>query len=240
MAQEKLRADIEMDIALRQEDLRFFHNQVKKLRNNASQEQMRRAVLLLLYAHFEGFVKTAFTYHLNAINSLRLSCYDAHPVLVAASMTEIFEALKNPTISAPLFPESGKDSKLAKFVRERQFVQEAYQLLRRDVKLGESLVDTESNCRTEVLRKLYFKFGLDDSVLAADQKPIDQLVGRRNEIAHGADVKGVEKRVYDPLEAAVYRTMSVIARSIMEYMENERFKKPDSIPRLAYSPGCGP
>lgn len=237
---DQLRADIEADILARQEDLRFFHNQVNKLKRSEMREQMRRAVLLLLYAHFEGFVKTAFTFHVNAINSMRISCSGADPVLVAATMTDVFDALKNPSMPSKVFPSSGKDSKLVKFVRERQFVQAAYPMLKRDVKLHESLIDTESNLRTEVLRKLYYKLGLDEGPLAADESKLDELVGRRNNIAHGADVKGVEKRVYDPLQAAVYRTMSTIERSIMDYMENERFKKIESVPRTAFAPVCGP
>lgn len=225
MGHEQLRADIEADILARQEDLRFFQNQVNKLKDEAYRDQMRRALLLLLYAHFEGFVKASFLLHVNAVNSMRLSCSAAHPVLVAATLTDIFDALKNPEMPSPLFPSSGKDSKLVKFVRERQFVEQAYSVLGRDVRLQESLIDTESNVKTGVLRKLFFKFGFDDTALAAEEKKIDELVGRRNNIAHGQDVKGVAQRDYDPLREAVFRTMSLIERAIMDYMEHERYKK---------------
>ncbi|HVN68039.1 MAG TPA: MAE_28990/MAE_18760 family HEPN-like nuclease [Candidatus Binatia bacterium] len=225
MGHEQLRADIEADILARQEDLRFFYNQVNRLKDEAYRDQMRRALLLLLYAHFEGFVKASFLLHVNAVNSMRLSCSTTHPVLVAATLTDIFDALKNPEMPSPLFPNSGRDSKLVKFVRERQFVERAYPMLERDVRLAESLIDTESNVKTEVLRKLFFKLGFDDSALATDEKKIDELVGRRNNIAHGQDVKGVPQRVYEPLQEAAFRTMSLIARSIMDYMENERYKK---------------
>lgn len=162
MNAEQLRTDIESNLLLRQDEIRFYQNQVELAPVGAAKDRMRRALILLLYAHFEGFTKLALTLYVTAINAEHIACSDAETCLVAATLFDEFNSLRNPQPVAGAFRGANpEDSKLMRFARERTFVEAAYKLLEREVVMSPTLIETEGNLRPRVLRKLLFRLGFD-------------------------------------------------------------------------------
>jgi hypothetical protein len=92
-----LSAQLESELAWRQDEIRFFQNRGTILLKADEQDQYRRAVVLVLYAHFEGFCKFAFDLYRTAINGEQIACSEASPAIAAAGGRD---SLKNSGIRA--------------------------------------------------------------------------------------------------------------------------------------------
>src|SRR5262249_9532117 len=113
---------------------------------------MRRSMLLMLYAHFEGFAKIAFTVYCRHINEVRVCCKDVQPELGTTALRDVFKAFRNP-VSAENFlpPELRAMNDLRSLAVERTLVSDAFVLGHRAVSIPDNYVDTESNLKPIVL-----------------------------------------------------------------------------------------
>jgi len=226
MDAQQLRADMEADRTARQAEILFYQNQVELARSDPDKDRMRRALVLLLYAHYEGFTKFAFAAYISAVNAEGLKCAEANSAIVAAALSELFKELRNPQpISGLLRGPVPEDSALMRFAREREFVERAYEFLDLSVVLTDSFVETEWNLKPPVLRKLLYRLGLDTESVSAEHGRIEELVNRRNNIAHGSDVSGISEATYIALRDSSFRVMSAIARVIGEAAEGRKHLK---------------
>ena len=140
-------AEIESEQAWRQDEIRFFQNQSTFVAND-KQDQFRRVLILLLYAHFEGFCKFTFTLYVNSVNSVNIKCGEANHAIAAASLSDLFKALRNPEKRCPEFQKAlPGDTELHRFARDREFIEQAEKFDQRFVKIPENIVDTESNLK---------------------------------------------------------------------------------------------
>ena len=65
-----LLSQIEEDKMWREEELRFFENQLANIRNNSDEQKFfSKALILLLYSVFEGHVKFIFECYVKEINN---------------------------------------------------------------------------------------------------------------------------------------------------------------------------
>lgn len=79
-----IRAELEQDLAWRVEEVRFFHNQGISL-NDENMRRYRRALILILYSHFEGFCKFCFLHYIKTLNGLGVKCSEANYALASCS-----------------------------------------------------------------------------------------------------------------------------------------------------------
>lgn len=63
-----LRAELEAEMAWRQEDLAFFKNQLSNISNETEKEKYRKSLVLILYSHMEGYIKIALQTYIKYIN----------------------------------------------------------------------------------------------------------------------------------------------------------------------------
>ena len=95
--------EIESDRTLRESEIRLIENIAARTENEAERDMLRRSLVLLTYAHLEGFCKFALTAYTSTINAMRLSCREAITALVAASLGRVFAALRDPNCKRPIF-----------------------------------------------------------------------------------------------------------------------------------------
>ena len=130
-----------------------------------------RSAVALLYAHWEGFVKTTSRFYLEFVQLQRLTYSELAPNFVAFG-------------SKKLLHEAGSTSKHRVHLDVTDF------FLNR---MGERAnlpfkdgISTRSNLSSQVLREVTETLGLDYSEFTTKEKLIDELLLRqRNTIAHG-------------------------------------------------------
>lgn len=220
----ELWAEIENDLAWRVDELRFFNNGLVSLSNESDQERFRRALVLLLYAHFEGFCRFAFALYVNAVNAAGIACSQASFAIAAASLSDLFKALRNPQKKIPEFRRAlPDDTKLHRFGREREFVERTSDFVERPVSIRDDVVDTESNLNPTVLRKSLYRLGFAHDQFAAQEDSINQLLEYRNKISHGEMQAGLRAERYDELSSSALTVMNEVKRQVMAAIEQKAY-----------------
>jgi hypothetical protein len=187
-------AQLETDMAWRQDELRALSNLQAAMKGDPEKGRLRRALLVMLYAHAEGFCKIAFLTYVNAINKAATSCGAATESLVAAAFADVFHALTYGDPKQKVFPlPPPADNKLTIFARQREFIAELPRFLSRTLEVPDTAVNTEDNLSSRVVKRNLYRLGFPEDLLSGYHAALDELVKRRNNIAHGADSDSVKE-----------------------------------------------
>ncbi|WP_157377854.1 MAE_28990/MAE_18760 family HEPN-like nuclease [Burkholderia ubonensis] len=225
---DSFRAQLEEEQAWRIEEILFFQNHCASIHDEMARKKFRRALILLLYSNFEGFCQFALSLYLSCINLAQVKCSEANWAIAASSLSDVFEALRNPEKKAPEFKSIlPDDSKLHRFSRDREFVEKAIEIMQRTVVLPDSIVDTESNLKPAILRKNLFRLGLPFEQFESLEGDIRKLLGFRNRIAHGATRLGIGEKIYVEMRDAAFRIMSDTAVTITRAYHEKWYLKHD-------------
>lgn len=187
----------------------------------------RKALVLILYSHFEGFCKDILTEYVNYINSQELSTAYITPPLKAAAMSEKFSAYDNTDQKCRIFKNLlPDDEKLHKYSRRIDFINEIPKFFSEKAELpAETIVDPESNLKATILKKILFTLGLDhtlcDEVLS---NKISRLLEFRNQIAHGSfKDKGITESQYLLVENSTTSLMEDIKCLVIKAATNKEY-----------------
>ena len=221
----EIRAELEEELSRRLEEIRFFRNQLGEIGRVDDKERYCKCLVVMLYAHFEGFWKAAFSIYLKAINQENIRCRDAAAQIAAASMSDLFNALADPNSKCSFFRLSAPDdTKLHRFARHSEFAERIDNAFDGTVEIPiDDVINTESNLTPVVLRKNLFRLGFSHEEFKEEEGTINELLRRRNDIAHGSAWKGVSLDSYLNLEAAVIRVMKRVVILIFESLNARRF-----------------
>lgn len=154
-------------------------------RNKTHRSCLLRSGILLLYAHWEGFIKDGATAYVCFVAMQRLRNSQLSPNFLALSLKNIFTKTQssnrpNPHISAATFiiNEMDAQSKI----------------------MWKTAISTESNLSSNILRDITMWLGIDYSPYETKEKLIDEkLVYARNCVAHGDSdytIGGVQDYIY--------------------------------------------
>jgi hypothetical protein len=218
--------ELEADRFQRESEIRLLENIISRTADIDERDALRRSLVLVTYAHLEGYCKFALIAYASAINSLNLPCREAVFPLVASSLSKAFSALrdvnsKHPSFRAPL-PD---DRELHLLWRERQFVENFTAMLDTLVKIPDKLIDTKSNLSTVVLKRNLYQLGLDHTLVEPHAGIINELLNRRNAIAHGD--RGTIPEASDALRfvSSAFSTMAFIQREIYSTLSTEAYRR---------------
>jgi hypothetical protein len=215
-------AELEREQAWRYDEIRFFQNQSTNAPEN-KQDQFRRILILLLYAHFEGFCKFAFTLYVNNVNAAQIKCEQANYAIAAASLSDLFNALQDSDRKCRVFRKTLPDeTKLHRFARHKDFIEQSSEFDNKIVNISEKLVDTESNLKPVVLQKILYRLGFPHDQLRNIDGEINQLLEYRNKIAHGESTSGINLEKYLDLRTASFKIMDEVKRLVVEAL-TERY-----------------
>jgi hypothetical protein len=186
---ESVWAQLEQELAWRHEEMRLLSNTRNGLKKETERDRFRRAQLVMLYAHAEGFCKISLLVYLRALNALKMKRSAFSDNLVASSFDDLFHVLqfgdqKSKVFATPL----PSDPKLYVTARRRDFIAEFESLMSKSLVLPEGIVNTESNLSSLVLRRNLFKLGFPEDMMSEYDVHLDELVNRRNNIAHRSNI----------------------------------------------------
>src|SRR5690606_31936679 len=147
------RTELETDWEWRLNELKMLKN----LSANLSIDQgdiYRRSLVVFLYAHFEGFFQFALTHYIKTINDQNIPCSKANTRLISATLTNVFKALRDDNAKCDFFrTDAPDDTKLHRFFRENQFIENSSNILSRIVNIESTSIDLESNLSPVVVKK---------------------------------------------------------------------------------------
>lgn len=145
MTCDTLRAQLEMELGWRQEELAFFKNQLNEIPEEYK-DKYRKSLILILYSHLEGYIKISLQYYIQYINSQELNRKDVTIGLMVASMDKEFLAYENLDRKCEIFrKELPEDRKLHRIFRRVDFMEELNDFKEKKLYIDDQIIDTESN-----------------------------------------------------------------------------------------------
>jgi hypothetical protein len=222
-----IRAEIEVEREWREKEIRLLKNFVEMNENEESRKRLRKALVVMLYAHFEGICKTILCLYVDFLNNQNLKIGAVDSAIAAASLTDFFKALKNPNSKHQFFKKPyPDDSELHGFARDKEFIESISEYNSLDVRLNsEYIVNVESNLKPAVLKKIVFQLGLDYLSLRQVDGGISKLLNFRNEIAHGVRKEGLEKSDCELLEKDVRFVVDELVSFVSKAITHKEYLK---------------
>lgn len=221
--------DLEADRLQREAELRLIENFAARTDVEAERNMLFRSLALLTYAHLEGFCKFALMAYAGAVNALALPCRDAAFPVVAASLGDVFAALRNPNSKAPEFRNGlPDDQELHMLWRERTFVEVYEVILGRTVEIPDRVIDTKANLNSVVLKRNLYQLGLNYPAVDLHRGAIDRLLGVRNAIAHGDALRVPSADHIREYTSAAFEVMQFVQSSVFAALRDGAFRRADA------------
>lgn len=197
------------DLAWRKKELSIVRSRVDLAKTKQESTEIRSAVLLL-YAHWEGFNKTACETYLEYVKQLGLTYSELSCNLLALSVrSEIFELEST--------NNHGRHTKFLKFIQNELDQRAKWNL--------DKAIDTKSNLNSEILRNMLSVVGIHYDSFELKEKLIDeQLLSTRNTIAHGNYLL-VDKREYMSMHSEILSLMQIVFDELSNLVTLKKYKK---------------
>ena len=223
MTANELRAQLEAELAWRQEELAFFKNQLNEI-SEPNRDKYRKSLVLILYSHMEGYIKICLQTYVQYINAQNLKRIDVNIGLAVASMNKEFMDYENVERKSTVFRKKlPEDSRLHRLYRRVDFMEKVEGFKEKKLFIDDQIIDTQSNLWYIVLQKNLYKIGLPIDLFDCYKKDIDALVNRRNSIAHGDIRSGVTKLEFANWKNKVSEMLSRVTMLVYDYANNERY-----------------
>lgn len=226
MQLDEIRAEMEEELTWRQKELVFLRNVLGNLSKEDDKNMYRKSLVVMLYAHFEGFCKTCLLIYIKSVNDLKIPRKQANDNLIAASMEYIFNGYDNLDRKCKVFKRQlPNDTELHRFYRRTDLVVQFNDFLDEDLVIADSVINTESNLWYHVLKKNLFKLGIDYTAFDKYESSIDLLVNKRNSIAHGSEKFGVKENEFKRMQDDIIETMNNIIKILIINLKDKSFEK---------------
>ena len=222
---EEVARDVELDRDTRRAEIVLLERYLSLATGEVEKKALRRCIVVVSYSHFEGFCKFALVAYLSAINSYDLTTDRAAVPLVAASMSDIFEALRNESKKHDLFRRNlANDADVHRLARQQEFVHSYGSLIaQRTILVSDRIVDAKSNLNAAVLKRNLFAIGLSFDFVDQHRAAIDSLLHVRNSIAHGDILMDPKKEHMDRYQTAMNTIMSRVQQEVLEALTARRY-----------------
>lgn len=228
---EEVRAQLESELTWRQDEIRFLHNQLSYIKKEVEKKRYRKALVVMLYSHFEGFCKTALSIYANTINQENLTCSLVTDQIIASSLATVFQDFENMNKKSNLFRKDLPDDRIIhRFARQVELISilKEIWMLRVDIPVDD-VVDTEANLKPSIMRKILYRLGLPHDAFNENEGKIHLLLNYRNSISHGAAKDGLSERIYEEIQTATIEIMSSLLFLIMSALNDTKYLRIDTV-----------
>jgi len=172
---ENLEDSLNKDLSWRKKELANLRNELdSKFKSNQEFSFLVRGFIALIYAHWEGSVKSQLTSYIKFLNKLLKDEY----LNINNYDEKILDLLFYPTIK--IFTQNSAEKRLKGIdnFKKLYFNKEIMEIDSNEV------INTKSNLSLEILQNLLNKFDIE-SIDNIEKKFIEKLLNDRNAIAHG-------------------------------------------------------
>lgn len=209
---------IEADLVWREAELASLKNQVRRVSGGSTaQKTLLRALLAMLYAHYEGFCLYALRLFLESLENEKITSASLRQEVMLFALEQHFRRIRKANPSG------------AEFIRFNSV--ELPSLLANPVSFerdqdNEILLEGRSNLRPHHLEKHCKILALPQLTVLqspAERSRLWQLVERRNAIAHGRQLLVHSISEYQPYEDAAIVAMHELAVILIDSIETRSY-----------------
>lgn len=211
----KIRTLDELDDRIREEltwrkhEIQFFDQHIIRA-TEIAQRSLLRASVALLYAHWEGFVKSACHFYL---------CYVASLKLTTGELSAEFAAF---SLNVALHRASEAKASSVHISLVEEFRSSINQ--RAKVPTNPDAIQTKSNLSFPVLSNVLVSIGIDPEIYSDSADLINiQLVESRNKVAHGQK-DYIHRTEWEDLRSAIIGIMESIHTEIVNNAAQGKFR----------------
>lgn len=202
--------EIENELDWRWSELASIKVQIiKSDKTSVRYQALLRALIVLLYAHYEGFCKFSWDLYLDSLERQQLKRKDCDERIVRLSLSKKFKELRG-----DLSPQGVWD-----------FFTTHFPLLMDDCLEFKVRLETQSNLWPHLLKTNSQEVGLSCTMADYHESLLKALVRRRNDIAHGRRELIRDLDEYEKYEKAAFDAMYELGLSVVECLENRTYLK---------------
>jgi len=213
---EQAYGDLEQDRAIRETEIRLIERYFAETEDENERKSLGRTLVLLTYAHLEGFTKFALITYAEVINGMKLACHDAALPLVAASLNRVFAALRDVNSKHEMFKDAPSDHAVHLQARQLRFIEGYDSVMAQVVNIPDSAIDTGQNLDARMLKRALFQLGLNYPAIEEHHDTLNRLLGERNAIAHGDILKRPKATDIEAYLSMTFKVMLFIQQEIFQ------------------------
>ncbi len=225
---ERLREELESEYTNRISELVDYENfLVTHSQDESFNENYRKMLVIMLYSYFEGFCKHTLLIYVDYLNRTNESVSRIKHGLAAVTIEKYFCNLSNSNYKPVDLGDRAlkEDGVLQLYGRRKEFVSEYIDIITQTLNIPDSVVDTESNLKSNVLKKLLFKLEIDFTIVDNFQTEINEVVNKRNALAHGDRIRGVTAIEYSKYREKVLNLMDLLKTTVYDNFSNKKYLK---------------
>ncbi|MEK8180860.1 MAE_28990/MAE_18760 family HEPN-like nuclease [Flavobacterium buctense] len=204
---------LEEDFSWRKKELTLIKQRISLAKTNHLLNSEMRAGILLLYAHWEGFIKTSCNNYLNFVKYKRLNYSELPDNLLALSLKSKIHEIET----------TGQHLIHTEFITffKNELNQRASWSL-------DKAIDTKSNLNSDTLKNILSVVGIPYTDFELKSNLIDeQLLKNRNTIAHGnGDNLDFDKENYLRIHQEIFNLLQVFYAHLTNLVVLDKFKIP--------------
>ena len=216
-----LAQSLEADLDWRFAELATLRIQaVTSVNGSILHQAILRALVAMLYAHYEGFCKFAIRSYMDTLIRMGINRSALKKSIKILSLSEVFARLKADISPGSCWGFFEADLPLAltqaiDFPRNRD---------------GDFVLDGESNLYANLLKNNLANLELPTNFVDSHTIRINSLVGRRNAIAHGKPLIIRQLREYEELAHDVSLLMYELAYALVDALDTQAYLEPSTPP----------
>lgn len=205
---------IESDLRWREAELGSLKLAVASAPTGSDRQRaLLRALLAMLYAHYEGFSKFCWELFLDEVEKVACTRAQAVQQLAELSLEKVIRNLRGNTSTQAIW----------EFVHT-VFPAEMVKPLSFPVR-----PETQSNLWPNLAMDNVHALGLSCPQIDEHRQLLRSLVGRRNEIAHGQKLEVRDLAEYEPYERAVMIVLHELAVVIVDHLEKRKYLRAGAV-----------
>lgn len=186
-----------------------------------------KTLIVMLYAHFEGFFKDCLECYIKYINSTDLVLSNFIDTIITASLSReysSFEDFNKKCKELTTVPPA--EEFLHRYHRRRELTKKfVSDYLNKKVRIDEKIINTKSNLDYGVLQENLYILGLDYNYFSDKQNNITKLVKLRNSVAHGSQREPIEFSEFEKIEEDILEIMEEIIKYLYKFCLEEKYLK---------------
>ena len=213
-----------------EESLSWRKNEIVTLKNLLREDNhvpVVKTLIVMLYAHFEGFFKDCLECYIRYINSTEMLLNKFDNSIITASLNREYSAFEDMNRKCKeLASVPPAEELLHKFHRRKELTEKlASDYLNRKIRIDEKIINTKSNLDYSVVQENMYVLGLDYNYFSDKQVTITKLVRLRNAVAHGSQKEPIEFMEFEKIERDIFEVMEEIIRYLFQFCLEEKYFK---------------